>query len=237
MQARTRKIAKDVLPPIVARRIQSLRKPAPNAGGASQSTPLAPGTEADADWYDESFESARGEHYQRPYWELNWYAALSVVADRIMQRDDPRVLDMGCGPAPLAGILRHAGLKHYTGFDFSRARLDFAQARYPEYEFILADAYTTDLFETVDYNVVVGTEFLEHLDRDVFVLDRVRPGALVLCNVPDYGSASHVRHFKSEEEVEARYGEYLDNFRCVRIRNVSGSSEYLFSGTKRASTA
>jgi SAM-dependent methyltransferase len=236
VKARTRILAKDLLPPIVARRIRGLRSVRQRAvlDAAGPRTPLEGRIEADAEWYDKSFLAAGGEHYQRPYWELNWYAALSVVADRILQMDNPRVLDMGCGPAPLAEMLHNYGLKHYTGFDFSPARLDFARSRgLSGYEFIFADVYTTDLFDGVEYDVVVGTEFLEHLERDLFVLDRIRPGSRVLCNVPDYPSASHLRWFSSTDEVADRYASRLDNFRCAGIRNVSGSSEFLFDGYVR----
>ena len=130
------------------------------AGGSdplASCTSLAAGTEAGADWYDASFQSDDGDHYRRPYWEVNWYAALAVVADRSSSRR-AAVLDMGCGPAPLALILRDRGAQHYLGFDFSAARLEFARSRLPEYRFELADVYETDLFETEDYNVVLGLE-------------------------------------------------------------------------------
>ena len=235
--ARLKKVAFDVTPPIVMRAAQhahSARRRRVNVGrgvpGARNTKIL---TEYGADWYDQSF-AANGEHYRQNYWEQNWYGALSVVADRILQMGQPKVLDMGCGPAPLARLLYDRGLVHYTGFDFSRERLKFAKQLIPEYRFEYADVYTTDLFET-DYDVVVGTEFLEHLDRDLFVLDRIRAGVRVLCNVPDYASTSHVRHFRNEQEVNDRYAsKFSDQFSVARMRNVSGTSEYLFDGIRAA---
>jgi trans-aconitate methyltransferase len=232
MHPKTRQLAKDLLPPLITRRLRSARAGRAARQRASVGGPnaLAAGSEADADWYDRSFVSEHGDVYKRPYWELNWYAALSVVADRITAMPDPRVLDMGCGPAPLAVMLRDRGVKHYVGFDFSAARLDYARDRVPEFRFELADAYTTDLFETVDYDVVVATEFLEHVSRDLFVLDRIKPRTRVLANVPNYPSPSHVRIFKDEADVARRYASRFDDFRCMRMRNVSGSTDFVFDG-------
>ena len=229
---RFRRTLKDFTPPIALRAANRLRSTlAANKYRATNGGDGTGNPEYGADWYDESF-AQRGDHYRLPYWKQNWYGALTLVAERIVQMDNPRVLDMGCGPAPLAQLLFDRGIRNYTGFDFSVPRLDFAKTLVPEFRFEVADVYTTDLFERVDYSVVVGTEFLEHLEGDLTVLDRVRPGARVICNVPDYGHASHVRFFRSESEVIDRYGSRFSEFRVDRVHNVSGSCEYVFDGIR-----
>jgi 2-polyprenyl-3-methyl-5-hydroxy-6-metoxy-1,4-benzoquinol methylase len=72
-----------------------------------------------------------------------------------------------------------------VGFDFSVQRIEWARATVSEVRFDIADVYTTDLLESVPYNTVVCTEFLEHVKGDVEVLRQVRA-----CSAPSRTSAA-----------------------------------------------
>ena len=153
-----------------------------------------------------------------------------MIGDRVMNSESPRVLDMGCGAGHLACLLLERGVEHYTGFDFSSNRLEQARLLVPGFRFELADAYKTDLFETVDYNVVTCTEFLEHLDGDLEILQRIKSGTRVLGTVPNYDATAHLRYFHNAGEVEARYAHLFSQVGVSQIRNTSGSIEWLIDG-------
>jgi 2-polyprenyl-3-methyl-5-hydroxy-6-metoxy-1,4-benzoquinol methylase len=140
---------------------------------------------------------------------------------------------MGCGAGHLARLLADQGVEHYTGFDFSAKRLEQARLVVPEFRFEIADAYTTDLFETVDYTIVVCTEFLEHLEGDLEILGRIHSGTRVLGTVPNYDAKAHLRYFHSQTEVDDRYGPLFTDLDVAQIRNVGGGSEWLIDGTLR----
>jgi len=157
-----------------------------------------------------------------------------AIAERIVAASpDAAVLDMGCGPGHLAVLLHERGVRRFTGFDFSEKRLAYAKTQVSGYEFVVADAYTTDLFTTVEYDTVVCTEFLEHLDRDLDVLARIRSGARVLGTVPNYDTDAHVRIFPTRDDVVARYGDLLRDLRVDQVHNATGTAEWLMDGVKR----
>jgi SAM-dependent methyltransferase len=167
--------------------------------------------EAPPEWYDESFESA--DHWRDHYSASPWYYIWTVIVDRLQMTDTPYVLEIGCGPGQLAWFIRDRGFTDYVGFDFSVKRIEWARATVPELRFEIADVYTTDLLESVPYNTVICTEFLEHVKGDVEVLRRVRAGARVLGTVPNFGGGSHVRCFRDADEVAERYGQCFTQLR------------------------
>ena len=179
-------------------------------------------------FYDDVYELE--DRWKLPYWQMQWYGSWAVVADRALHMDSPRVLDMGCGTGQLGRILCDRGLELFTGFDFSPKRLEYARRLVPEFRFELADAYTTDLFETVDYTLVTCCEFLEHLEGDLAVLGRIPSGNRVIGTVPDYDAKAHLRVFADEQEVRDRYGSHLTDLCVDRIRNTGGGSEFLIDG-------
>jgi 2-polyprenyl-3-methyl-5-hydroxy-6-metoxy-1,4-benzoquinol methylase len=182
------------------------------------------------EYYDETFEQE--ERWRRPYFKLIWYGSWAVIGDRVAHATSPRVLDMGCGAGHLADLLAEQGIVEYTGFDFSEKRLEQARRVVPAFRFEVADAYTTDLFDTVDYNIVVCTEFLEHLEGDLKILARIRSGTRVLGTVPNYDAKAHLRYFQSADDVKARYGPMFESLTVTQIRNVGGGSEWLIDGVR-----
>src|SRR5262249_35982782 len=151
-------------------------------------------TEAGADYYDDSFE--KRAHWRAEYSASPWYYIWTVLVDRLQSIDSPFVLDVGCGAGQLAAFIRDRGITDYVGLDFSTVRINYARANVPELRFEIADAYTTDLFDTVPYNTVVCTEFLEHVNGDVDVMRRLRTGTRFIGTVPNFGGGSHVRFFE-----------------------------------------
>ena len=103
----------------------------------------------------------------------------------------------------------------------------------PSCEFVCANAFTSGLFDTLDYDVVVATEFLEHVEGDLLILDRIRPSTRVYGSVPNFPHPAHVRHFNSREEVYARYSSAFSDFRVDEFPFGSGGmSFFLFEGVR-----
>lgn len=198
------------MPPILHRKLfrrdgsQKRGKPRPSG----KVRKAEPGRERGPGWYDETFHGA--DHWKDEYFKSRYYPTWAVIAYRLSRSGVGSVLDVGCGSGQMAQLLRDKKTPRYLGFDFSPARVEHARSSCPEYEFVVADVFETDLLENHEYDAVVCTEFLEHVERDLEVLDRIRPGTLFLATVPNFPSAAHVRHFASEAEITDRYGSVFE---------------------------
>jgi trans-aconitate methyltransferase len=161
------------------------------------------GAEQPAEFYDATFE--KGEHWRAHYTKSRYYPVWTVVGDRLKRAGVKTLLDVGCGPGQMACFLRDRGLAQYVGLDFSKARVEHARTACPHFRFEVADVFQSDLLTSLAYDAVLTLEFLEHVERDLDVLARIRPGALVIATVPNFAAQGHVRHFKDVDEVLARY--------------------------------
>jgi SAM-dependent methyltransferase len=189
------------------------------------------GAERQGDYYDAIYSQTEG--YRRHYADSVYFPLWCVLLDRIQPAQVRCLFDIGCGPGQLASFLYDRRLRKYVGLDFSRESIRLARSVCPSFEFLCADAFTSDLFNTLDYDVVVATEFLEHVEGDLVILDRIRPGTRVYCSVPNFPDPGHVRHFKSTEEVYARYSSGFTAFRVDEFLFGSGGmSFFLFEGVR-----
>jgi len=226
MTPAVRSLAKKLTPPILwdsARHVIQLVK--------SSAPCSAKPREQEAGYYDAVYYES--DDYKLHYTASRYYAFWCVLVDRMMRAGVDSVLDIGCGPGQFAALLRDKGVSKYCGFDFSEARIDAARAVCPEFQFVVADARTTDLFDTADYAAAVCTEFLEHVKEDIEILRRIRKGARVYATVPNFPFVSHVRHFESREQVRARYQAELDELQVDPfLANQQGKTLYLLEGIR-----
>lgn len=194
---------------------------------ATGATPMAGRGAASSVWYDEQYRLQPGKydsHYEDsvhlPVWE--------AIADRLDHT--AAVLEIGCGTGQLAQLLIDRGTQHYTGFDFSSYAIALAQKRLPNAAFHIADIRTTPLFTQARYDTAVCTEVLEHLDDDLHLFQTLKPGTRVLATVPNFDSASHLRHFASEGEVLERYGDAVTDVTVTSSSLSPTSVIYLIDG-------
>jgi 2-polyprenyl-3-methyl-5-hydroxy-6-metoxy-1,4-benzoquinol methylase len=189
------------------------------------------GEERSSDWYDLSFDHA--PHWKSHFTESRYYALWSLIADRIVRSGKTAVLDIGCGPGQFADLIRDRGIRQYCGLDFSSKRIQRARLVCPDFEFISEDAYESSVLDTFPYDSVVMTEFLEHVEGDLEILQRVRPGTHVYGSVPNFPYTSHVRYFTDVESVYRRYSLVLQHLRIERILADSrGRSYFLLEGIR-----
>jgi len=185
--------------------------------------------EKDSSWYDNSFE--KYDHWKLHYSLSQYYFLWTVILDRIVRAEVDSILEIGCGPGQLACLIRDKGVKLYHGFDFSSKRIAQAKKACGEFTFSQEDAFKTDLFTTYDYSAVICTEFLEHVEGDIELLSRIKSGAKFYGTVPNFPYESHVRHFKKESDVFARYQQCFQDLRIdAFLANDRGKTFYLLEG-------
>ena len=185
--------------------------------------------EKGSEWYDISYDKT--DHYKRHYSLSPYYFLWTVISDRIARAGVDFILEIGCGTGQLACFLRDNGTKQYHGFDFSSKRIAHAIKTCPEFAFSLQDAFQSNLYTTYNYDAVICTEFLEHVERDVEILNRLRSGALFYGTVPNFPYISHMRHFKSKHEVIHRYGRFFENLQVDSfLANNRDKKFYLLEG-------
>jgi hypothetical protein len=97
----------------------------------------------------------------------------------------------------------------------------------------VGDAFETELFDEYRYDAVISTEFLEHVEEDLRIIEKIRPGARVYASVPNFPSAAHVRYFESAQEIYDRYIDYFDYLGVdVFPSNDKGRVFYLIEGVR-----
>ena len=217
-------VFRGLTPPVIWKILSSLVR-------AQSGEDLEFGSERESYFYDAVYSAT--DDYRRHYTECRYYFLWCVLLDRMQPADVRCTLDIGCGPGQLASFLRDRGLRRYVGVDFSSESIRMARSACSLFEFVCADIFTSELLNTLDYDVVVATEFLEHVEEDLVILDRVRPGTRVYCSVPNFPNAGHVRYFKSTEDVRTRYSSHFTSFRVDELLFGSeGMAFFLFEGVR-----
>jgi 2-polyprenyl-3-methyl-5-hydroxy-6-metoxy-1,4-benzoquinol methylase len=145
--------------------------------------------------------------YERP--RTSPYYPLYREVCRIVRAEGlASVLEVGCGSGVLAEMLIETGV-HYAGFDFSSTAVGKARSRNASVEFYLGDAASTVAYQR-PYDAIICCEVLEHIDADLEAVSQWQSGATCICSVPNYDGEHHVRFFRSEQEIIARYGRLID---------------------------
>lgn len=105
-------------------------------------------------------------------------------------------------------LREHPG--NYRGFDFSSAAIRNAGRRTGRPDlFFVGNALDAHSY-AYDYDTILCTEVLEHIDADLEVIRCWRDGTWCLCTVPNFDYDGHVRFFRRPHEVTRRYGGLID---------------------------
>lgn len=143
-----------------------------------------------------------------------------------------RILDVGCGTGQLAELIISSGYNYIKGIDISSVAIELSRKRCPKYEDRFQCVSIEDYDHSDDYNTAIICEVLEHIAEDIAVIDSLKPGTQVVLTVPNYDSASHVRHFDGLLSVIRRYNRLLVHYGTV-IHCGDTSEFYLIHGTKQ----
>jgi|SRR5215472_18426068 len=164
------------------------------------------------------------EFYDRIHSENNgpepralYYPLLRRVVGCIRDRGSRSILEVGCGSGFLAEMILQEHEASYRGFDFSEVAVRNAGNRTGHSElFFRGDALDARSY-ACDYDTVVCTEVLEHIDRDLDAIRLWRDGTWCVCTVPNFDYPGHVRFFHTRESVAARYGRLIDTRAVIKI--------------------
>ena len=165
-------------------------------------------------YYDEMF--CKSEFYHREHDEMGnystlWNQTLSVLKSYKVKS----VLDIGCGMGQF-GILCGKNEIKYKGIDFSLYAINYCVSKITgtqEYRQVDMNNYAFN--DNVDAYIL--HEFLEHIENDIEILKKLKPGKLVVFTVPDFDDPAHVRWFDNWLQVERRYRDYFQSLSGFKI--------------------
>lgn len=187
--------------------------------------------EKGVEYYNKVFNELEIFHVH--YTSSPYYGVWTLILDRIRRIGKGSILEIGCGTGQLAHAIYDSDLANeYLGFDFSEVAIKYARRNCPKLKFVVANALETNLYETFNYDIVISTEFLEHVREDLYIIKSIRAGTIFIGSVPDYPFRSHVRHFPNMMEVTNRYSKYFSSFEVIPTRVYKTKIIYLFQGLK-----
>ncbi len=194
------------------------------AGGPANTRPEAP-----VSAYEEMYEDDTA--YDLPYTQSHYYPMFAATLDAVKRGGGKSVLEVGCGSGSFPQMLFDRTSAVYHGFDFSKTGVEKAVLRTGKPDmFSVSNALEAESYSR-DFDTIVCTEVLEHIERDLDVVAQWPAGINCVCSVPNFDFATHVRHFLHEDEVRARYGDLIDIEKIIRVpRSLirgRGLSEYL----------
>jgi 2-polyprenyl-3-methyl-5-hydroxy-6-metoxy-1,4-benzoquinol methylase len=174
------------------------------------------GVEMDETYYDEKFTNFKDfqNHYKDSWYYVHW----TQIIKYLRGFNQPKILEIGCGTGQLAHYLNDEGYLNYSGFDFSSKAIEIAKERV-DLNFFLGNALDEASFK-VDYDLIICTEVLEHIENDIIVLQNIINGKDIIFSVPNFDEKSHVRWFTSERQIKKRYYKYIDIKDITRIGNI-----------------
>lgn len=155
----------------------------------------------------------------------------AATLDEVKRLGAKSVLEVGCGSGSFAQMMFDRTSAAYHGFDFSKTGVEKAVARNGKDDvFSVSNALEAESYDR-DFDTIVCTEVLEHIERDLDVVAQWPTGVSCVCSVPNFDFATHVRHFLHEDEVRARYDGLIEIEKIVRVpRSLirgRGVAEYL----------
>lgn len=164
-------------------------------------------------------------HYKQSYYFRMWKLGISWIKKLAKKTGKISILEIGSGPGQFAHLLWDRGFRDYIGFDFSEWAVNKARSVSPQ-KFFLCNAYDKSCYENIHYNLVILFEVLEHVEKDIDVLNNVKNNSFVLASVPAYKAEGHVRGFIHQRHVIKRYGKILDIKRMETIFTESGKPKW-----------
>lgn len=162
-------------------------------------------------------------------------AMLRLIDARAKSRGVRAVLEVGCGTGIFAERLLDRTGVTYRGFDVSPTGVSHARARLlrtgvRETELFVGDALNVGSYRG-EYDCIVCSEVLEHIEADRDCVALWPQGAWCVCSVPNFDYPTHVRRFRTEQEVSDRYGSLIDIETVIRVpasaRAGRSTSEYV----------
>ena len=172
--------------------------------------------EAPVDFYEGLYEEEGA--YDRPYQSSHYYPLFRTALAEVQRLGGQRILEVGCGSGSFAHLLFDRTELAYIGFDYAKAAVEKAKRRTRRtVPFFVGNALAPESYAR-EYDTIVCTEVLEHVEQDLDVIAQWRSGSKCVCSVPNFDIPDqHVRFFRAEDEVRSRYGRLIRIDRITRV--------------------
>lgn len=195
------------------------------------------GEQRPAIYYDAVYRESQSykDSYKNSRYLPNWKYAYSKWLTKA-----EAILDIGCGTGQFAEFLHDTKFHgNYTGIDFSQEAIGQAKNRAWTWgcsssSFLfecLNVEKSPDILEDANYSHICLFEVLEHIDNDLELLSRIKPGTTVVGSVPCFDDPAHVRTFKTAAEIIERYGPFFDGF---EIHGSGATGTFMFYGKRNS---
>ena len=172
------------------------------------------GKEQNSDYYNIIFENAPYYHKDwesMGFWSIIWQKSLPILKENQVNS----ILDIGSGMGQFGQACSQNNIK-YKGIDFSEYAVLYSKKnKIKDEEFECIDVFKYDFKDNVD--CYVSHEFLEHIEKDTEVIQKLPSGKLFIFSVPDFDDPGHVRWFLNIDEVYNRYSPYINNLQVSKI--------------------
>jgi 2-polyprenyl-3-methyl-5-hydroxy-6-metoxy-1,4-benzoquinol methylase len=189
------------------------------------------GKEQSKEFYDDRF--SRASHWKEHYSSSRYFTMWKGVADILLANDTFKILEIGCGPGQLANLLYDSGIINYVGVDFSSEAIQLARLLCPNYTFMESNVTDSSLLFESDYNCLIATEFLEHIEKDLEVIEKIKSNTIIIASVPNFTSVAHVRFFTSIDSVLERYSIFIKEIMIKEYHLKSDKKIFLFHGVRK----
>ena len=89
----------------------------------------------------------------------------------------------------------------YHGFDFSQIAVKNTAQRLGKSGVVfVGNALEPEAYSSYDYDCIVCTEVLEHIEQDISAVKLWKPGTFCICTVPNFDYSTHVRFFQNRKK-------------------------------------
>lgn len=147
------------------------------------------------------------EHYSKQTkYILNIF--MTALKSIKQQKEPVKIIEIGCGSGLFANMLFDNGYSDYVGIDFSPEAIRLAKKANIQHteKFICCDAFEyLSNYSGKDNTVFVIFEVLEHINRDIELLNMLPSKSRIIFSVPNFKSFNHIRVFNDLQEIKERY--------------------------------
>lgn len=154
--------------------------------------------------------------YFKSYKDTPWKNIWEEICKIMKEHDVKSILDIGCGTGQFAECVHYNNFEKYIGIDFSSKAidrcLDVLKNINNNYIFINENVLKIN-FENFEYDCVVATEFLEHIEKDIEVLLKIKSEKLIIFTLPDSDSEGHVRFFP--DSIEESFLKIKERYKSI----------------------